>query len=302
MLRRGADFLSQKRLSRIVAIGGGSVLDWCRLSWAVSRGLLRLGDSRLHQEATVEEHPEFWLIPSTCGTGAEAATVAVYNSENGAKVPVVSQAFLASHVILDGQFLTSVRSGSLECSLSDALSHAIESFVSIVPCGIAKESAVSALWLILENYELPVSTSRNDKLMEAGFLGGLSASHCSVGVVHAFAHTVARDGIAHGHGNALGLIPGILTNAETPAMQLLLKRCALPSVRDLLQRVRPIVEKAIAARPTEHLMRQLRDSAGRAALRDRMTKDVCMRSNPRPLAAGDIDQFLDRVLEIAGSI
>jgi alcohol dehydrogenase len=300
-LEKGADFLRTTPHRRIVAVGGGSLLDWCRLAWAACHGLLQPGETRLTSEPTADQSCEFWLVPTTCATGAEAATVAVYSNAEGDKLPVVSPSFLASQVVLDGQFLEHLAPGSLERSLCDTLSHAIESFVSIVPGRLAKEAAVSALWLILENYDQQPSSSRNDRMMEAGFLGGLAASHCSVGVVHAFAHTAAREGVSHSLGNALGLIAGIHANADTAAMRQLLTRCGMRAIDELVDRLRPLVEKAVATSTPHTLKAQLLDEAGRREFRERMARDVCIRSNPRPLKAEELDQFLDRVLAIAGN-
>ncbi|MDH3719214.1 MAG: iron-containing alcohol dehydrogenase, partial [Planctomycetota bacterium] len=218
MVQQGADFLRARQGSAVVGVGGGSVMDWCRLAWARAVGRLAAGSNRLGSPVDARNQAEFYLVPTTCATGAEASNVAVY-SDSGRKQPVVADEFVPSGVILDARFLDSVDTGLLENSLSDALSHAIESYLSIVPNGLAKENAISALQLIFENYPQPPDTCRSERLMQAGYLGGLAAAHCSVGVVHAFAHTVSRWGVRHGHANALGLRAGIRANADTPAMQ-----------------------------------------------------------------------------------
>ena len=112
----------------------------------------------------------------------------------------------------------------LACSLADTLSHGIESFVSLVPGTLAKESGVAAVRLVLEHPGEAAGSCRDERLMEAGYLGGVAASNCSVGVVHAFAHSIAALGIGHGHGNALGLTAGVLTNADAAAMSTLVRR------------------------------------------------------------------------------
>jgi len=297
-IRLGAALLKETSYRRVVGIGGGSVMDWCRLAWAESQDLLSHGEGRIETPRAGNDRPELWLVPTTCGTGAEATNVAVY-SENGRKIPVVSDLFIADQVILDGQFLNHVGPGLLARLLSDALSHAIESFVSIVPGYLAKEAGASALWLILEQYGGEPNSSRNDHLMEAGYLGGVAASHCSVGVIHAFAHCVACHGIPHALGNALGLIAGIRTNADVPAMGRLLGRCGAADAQELVQRIRPIVAAAVAGSGHADLLNVLRGSSSRAALCRRMSEDVCMRSNPKPLADNELNAFLDAVIETA---
>ena len=59
--------------------------------------------------------------------------------------------------------------------------------------GFAKEAAVSSLAIVLDQYDAPAGHERLERLLEASYLGGLAASHCSVGVVHAFSHSVAPE-------------------------------------------------------------------------------------------------------------
>ena len=170
----GSEWLIQQRADRIVAIGGGSVLDWARLAAALANGWLELDSGRIAGQ--LSSRPEWVLVPTTCGTGAEAAAVAVY-MVGRRKIGVFCPAFVADRVVLDGQFLSLLDDGSLCAFLSDALSHAVESFVSIVPNALAKEAALSTLSLILTHHGAPASTSRAQHLMEAGYLGGVAAWH-----------------------------------------------------------------------------------------------------------------------------
>ena len=78
------------------------------------------------------------------------------------------------------------------------------------PAALAKEAAFAALRLILEHYANASDASHAQTLMEAGYLGGVAAANCSVGAIHAFAHTMAAYGMPHGYANALGLIAGHL--------------------------------------------------------------------------------------------
>ena len=295
MVRTGADFLADRRFRRVVGIGGGSVLDWCRLAWAESCGMLTSDGPSDAATNNDPRRPEFWLVPTTCGSGAEASHVAVYTSA-GEKIPFRSEAFVADHVILDGQFLAHVDSAVLAASLCDALSHAIESYVSLIPCHLAQEAAVSALCIILEHGDREPGNCRNERLMEAGYLGGLAASHGSVGVVHAFAHALASHGVAHGQGNALGLIAGIETNSDVPALTQLVERAGLASVEALCDRIRPIVAAAVPDDRRSQIVQLLEHSTTRDELRQRISRDVCLRTNPKPLDDEAIDAFLDRAI------
>ncbi|NOT27596.1 MAG: iron-containing alcohol dehydrogenase [Acidobacteria bacterium] len=292
----GANFLAKLAPRRIVGIGGGSVMDWCRLAWAQQQGLLSSVAGTMQVPTDDRSRPAFWLIPTTCGTGAEAAAVAVYSS-GGRKVAAVSDAFVAEQVVLDGRFLDQMPDGELADSLGDTISHAIESYSSVVPNTLAKEAAVSALRLVLEHGSSPAGSCRNDKLMEAGYFGGVAASNCSVGVIHAFAHTISRYGVSHGHANAIGLRAGLTVNAAAPALQSLASRVGVSSPQELEQKLQPIVNRAIEGRDHRPLLATLTDEKHRGEIVSGMRSDVCLRSNPLPLSDADLLAFIDHVVE-----
>ena len=294
----GSEWLTQQRADRIIAIGGGSVLDWARLSAALANGWLELDSGRI--AGRLSNRPELVLVPTTCGTGAEAAAVAVY-MVGARKIGVFCPGFVADQVVLDGQFLSLLDDRSLCAFLSDALSHAVESFVSIVPNALAKEAALSTLSLILTYHGAPASTSRAQHLMEAGYLGGVAASNCSVGVVHAFAHSMARYGIAHGRANALGLPAGMEANECTPEMDTLLRRSGFPSVRALIDTIRPITTSALTNGAASAARAALANVAQRDEIATAMLSDVCLRTNPRRLERDDVDRFLESVARSAAS-
>ena len=290
----GAVWLSANEHDAVIAVGGGSVLDWARLAVAASRGWLDLDSGRLRASTPRLEPSEIVLVPTTCGSGAEAAGVAVY-ALNDRKVPVVSDAFLADRVILDAQFLSTAQPVALASWLCDALSHSIEAFVSIVPNGLAKQAALSALATILQHHSAHDAHCRNERLMEAGYLGGVAASNCSVGVTHAFAHSIAYYGVPHGVGNALGLAAGIATNAETSEMHALLERARFKSTDALTAAMDPIISTALADSRAKRARAALDASADREDVVKRMLSDVCLRTNPRRLDREGVLAFLEHV-------
>ncbi len=294
MIENGAEFLNRRPFARVAGSDGGAGMEWCRLAWAVASGRLSLDTGRFNCNGNEHRRPALWLAPTTCASGAEASGVAVF-SDDGRKVPVVSRALLADHVLLDGQFLGWVEQQDLARSLCDAMSHAIEAYVSIVPSPLAKHAAVTGLRLILDHWADAPSSARNQHLMEAAYLGGVAASNCSVGIVHAFAHTLAAYGISHASGNAAGLLAGIATNAIAPTMTQFAKECGLPHADALAARIAPIVN--VALRGTEALAIQhvLQDRGRQQDIVERISTDVCLRSNPVPLEAKTVATFLARV-------
>ncbi|MCA9246775.1 MAG: iron-containing alcohol dehydrogenase [Planctomycetales bacterium] len=292
-IQQGAAFLQETEYDTVVAIGGGSVLDWSRLSWALAAGILQL-DSPRSLASSPDDAPGFWLVPSTCATGAEAASVAVF-THDGEKRPVVCDAFLAKRVLLDARFLNSLSPAVRAQSLADAMSHGIEAFLSIVPNYLAKEMALASLGLIFEFHESSSSDDAQERLLEASYLAGLAASHCSVGVIHAFAHSVARWGIPHGMANAIALAAGIEANRDGVAMQRLISRLGLASVQALLDKIDKIVAPAFDDARMAPLLAALRHADDRNELIACLERDVCLRTSPLAFDRDSLAQLLNAI-------
>ena len=295
-VRAAADFLAAQPAPLLVAVGGGSVLDWARLAWACAAGRLDLGTGVVAEDAG-GPRPTIVLVPTTCASGAEGASVAVY-SDGGRKRPVVSPLFLADRVVLDGRFLASLDAATFSASLADALTHAVESLVSLVPNHLAKAAAGAALRSLLEHAdgEVPVA-SRADRLLEASYLAGVAASHTSVGIAHAFAHAMAAEQMPHGRGNAMAIVAALRFNAEAPAARALLEDTGRAGL-DLMDRLRAITGPArqAGAGLTQAV---LDDPARRAALAAAMLADAALRTNPIRAEEADIARFLALVREEA---
>ena len=289
MVQAGAEWLRPRLGRPLVAVGGGSVLDWARLCWAEATGRLQEIGGRL--QVTPGTPPELTLIPTTCATGAEAAGVAVM-VRAGAKVPVVSPAFVPRRVVLDARYLEGVSPGQLSLWLCDALSHSIEGYCSLIPAYPAREFGATALYGILSQWTTPAGVRCPDRVLEASYFAGLAASHCSVGVIHAFAHSLAHWGVSHALGNALGLRPGLAINANLPALAELALRSGCGTVDGLRQRVAPIVEAALSVSDLAVARNVLREPALRDQLRRAMGADACLRTNGQPLDDAALERFL----------
>lgn len=280
----------------VLAIGGGSVLDWARLAWAAAVGALDPRAPVANLVATPAA-PAFVLVPSTCATGAESATVAVLSHE-GRKCPVLADAFMARRVFLDPQFIEPLTTAQTALFLCDAASHAIEAFVSIVPNRIAREYAASGLGLLRRGFtDAPDSASR-EQLMLGAYFAGAAASHLSVGLAHAFAHTAARFGVSHAHGNALALPATARRLAVAGKLDELAAQGGFGTAAALIGWVESLVATAAGAGAASRgaLDDALGDPAARASFVTDLRGDVCMRTTPLRLAEDEIRMFVDEVL------
>jgi alcohol dehydrogenase class IV len=203
----------------------------------------------------------------------------------------VTPALLADQVVLDSRFLSTVSEATMACSVADAISHAVESWMSIVPGRLPREAAVSCLRLILGDGP---AYDRAARLLDAGFLGGVAAAHCSVGVIHAYAHSMARFGLGHGHANALALLPGLRRLLDLPAAVALLDQVGM-SAQELTTRVAALIAPAVCQPESAIATAILSVPDDRRALLDAITADPCLRTCPLPAAALDLESLLDEV-------
>ena len=288
------EFVRSRKPRRIVAVGGGSVLDWGRLVWAYASGALETSSGKFNA-ADADRAVSFCLVPTTCGTGAEAADVVVYSADDGSKRSVVCPMFMADQVVLDGRFLDGLPLVAMAGFVCDAISHAVESYLSVVPGTLAKMAAVQALGLLFDNFGESLGPSRQDRLMEGSFLGGVAAANCSVGIVHAFAHSVGQDAVPHGIANAAGLDSGMVYNAETRQMTELLAALGLVDVAALRDKIAAVSDIALQAARDHDAFARLHDASYRSKVAERMAKDVTIRSNPRRPDDDELECFVSDI-------
>lgn len=198
----------------VVAVGGGSVLDAAKLM-----SLLSANDSTLEQFAK----PKFgrkagWplvAIPTTAGTGSEVTPIAVITDpDTHQKTPVADGAMVPVHVALDAGLMRGMPPGITAATGMDALTHAVESFLSKASDDETERLAVSAVRLIFQHLPRAVANGDDmdsrDAMALAAFYAGSAFSRTSVGYAHAIAHQLGRIcGTPHGNANAM-VLPEVL--------------------------------------------------------------------------------------------
>ena len=122
----------------VVAVGGGSVMDMTKM---IAACLTNPGYVENVQETSmIRNTPALTvMIPTTAGTGAEATPNAIFLfPEQNLKVGVVSDSFVASCVILDGEMTRSLPKSLTASTGIDAQCHAVESYISSWPIRSAR--------------------------------------------------------------------------------------------------------------------------------------------------------------------
>jgi alcohol dehydrogenase class IV len=163
-----------------------------------------------------------YCVPTTAGTGSEVTLVAVISDAAArAKTPVVDGKLMPVMAALDGSLMTGVPPAITAATGMDALTHAIESYLSQRADERTMPLAVAAVRLIFGNLaracENGADLDARQAMAIASNYAGLAFTQTNVGYVHAIAHNLG--GLyhtPHGLANAL-VLPHILDFSEQAA-------------------------------------------------------------------------------------
>ena len=198
----------------IIALGGGSVMDTCKMVAAgvkmphlpVKALLLKFLPVRGGSLPII-------AVPSTAGTGAEVTVGAVVTGEHGVKGSTVLIGLNVTHVVLDSELSVHAPAQVTAACGMDALSHCIEGAVSDVE--VDEEDmhlSMEGVRLILENLPVVMDEPENIDarlgMCRAAMYGGNAINTQLAGYVHAFAHSIgAKYHLPHGVAISLMLLP-----------------------------------------------------------------------------------------------
>jgi acetaldehyde dehydrogenase/alcohol dehydrogenase len=216
----------------IVALGGGSPIDAAKAMWLFyEHPDLDFDDLRLRFmdiRKRVVRFPEtgrkarFIAIPTTSGTGSEVTACSVVTDEKtGAKYPLVDYAMTPDVAIVDPNLTLSTPASVTADTGMDVLTHAIESYVSVMASDYTDPLALRAIQLVFEYLPLAYKDGGHllarEKMHNASTIAGMAFTNAMLGVNHCLAHILgATFHIPHGRANALVLIPVIRFNAALP--------------------------------------------------------------------------------------
>mgnify|MGYP001249027249 CR=1 FL=1 len=196
----------------IIAIGGGSVIDAAKIIWAVYENNNLNSENIFTTSFSLRNKSKFIAIPSTVGSGSEVSSSAVlFDNISKKKIPVISHQFLPDLVILDPNILADLPNNIILSSLCDALTHALEGYVSKIKNPIMNYFAEQTIKIVNENIEQALEKDLSSllNLQVAALYGGYVQNHCLVGISHAIAHEISSFGIPHAEANAI-LMPHVI--------------------------------------------------------------------------------------------
>ena len=212
----GADF--------IVALGGGSAIDTAKGIGIVSNNP-EFADVR-SLEGTADTHhkavPTF-ALPTTAGTGAEVTiNYVIIDEEAKKKMVCVDPNDIPCVAIVDPELMYSMPKGLTAATGMDALTHAIESYITPGAWVMSDMMELKAIEMIAGNLKAAVDNGNDpvarEAMSQAQYIAGMGFSNVGLGIVHSMAHPLgAHYDTPHGLANAL-LLPYVMEyNAESPA-------------------------------------------------------------------------------------
>ncbi|VTM58991.1 propanediol utilization protein PduQ [Klebsiella pneumoniae] len=253
-------------------------------------------------------------IPTTSGTGSEVTSACVISDpEKGIKYPLFHEALCPDMAIIDPTLVVSVPPTITAHTGLDALTHALEAWVSPQATDFTDALAEKAARLVFR--ALPVAIRQGDciatrsKMHNASTLAGMAFSQAGLGLNHAIAHQLGGQfHLPHGLANALLLTAVIRFNAGEPraakryarlaracrfcppeageqeafqalltAVETLKQQCAIPTLKGALQEKYPLFLSRIPAMVPATLA------------------DATLRTNPRPVDGAAIAQLLENL-------
>ena len=234
-VREGVALINEFQPDVIVAIGGGSPIDAAKIMWLLyeesSASFEELAMRFMDIRKRIYTYPELGkkavmvAIPTTSGTGAEVTPFAVITDDEGMKHPLADYALTPDMAIIDGELVMSMPKALTAWSGLDALTHAVESYVSTVANEYTMGLSLRAIKMVFEHlpaaYRDGGDVKAREEMHNASTIAGMAFANGFLGICHSLAHKLgARFHVPHGCANAMLLNHVIRFNAtDVPTKQ-----------------------------------------------------------------------------------
>lgn len=229
LVAEAADAARSGSLEAVVAYGGGSPIDCAK-----SAALAAANGGPILDYVRGKATPSRPALPivavtTTAGTGSEMSSAAVTTDlASGQKLGYTNESFFPRIAIVDPENHTSMPTVVTAATGMDALTHAVESYLSLAANPLSDAVNLRVVAMIARSltraYRDGADLEARSGMAIASAMAGVAFSQTGLGMVHGFAHPVgARHGIAHGQANAVIL----------PYVMAALARDAAPRMRDL---------------------------------------------------------------------
>lgn len=248
-VERGLNVINTFNPDVIIAIGGGSPMDAAKIIWLLYEHpeiefeslAMRFMDirKRVYELPPLGEKALMVCIPTTSGTGSEVTPFAVVTDRrNNIKYPLADYALTPSMAIVDPELVLNMPKKLTAYGGIDALTHALESYVSVLASEYTNALAQDAIRLLFKYLPSSYHNGAKDpkareKVHYAATMAGMAFANGFLGICHSIAHQLgAIFHIPHGLANALMISHVILYNAtDAPFKQATFSQYKYPNVK-----------------------------------------------------------------------
>lgn len=220
---KGAEAMRKFQPDWIVAMGGGSPIDAAKAMWV----FYEYPDTTFEEIITPFSFPtlrtkaKFCAIPSTSGTATEVTAFSVITDyHKGIKYPLADFNITPDVAIVDPELVETMPKKLVAHTGMDAMTHAIEAYVSTLHCNYTDPLALHAIKMIHNNLKKSYDGDMEARaaMHDAQCLAGMAFSNALLGIVHSMAHKTGAaytgDHIIHGCANAMYLPKVIKYNSK----------------------------------------------------------------------------------------
>ncbi len=222
---KGAAAMREFEPDWIVAMGGGSPIDAAKAMWAFYEYPETSFEDLITPFSfpTLRQKARFCAIPTTSGTATEVTAFSVITDyQKGIKYPLADFNITPDVAIVDPDLAETMPKKLTAHTGMDAMTHAIEAYVSTLHCDYTDPLALHAIQMIHRDLKKSYDgdMEARDNMHNAQCLAGMAFSNALLGIVHSMAHKTgaAYSGghIVHGCANAMYLPKVIKYNAKNP--------------------------------------------------------------------------------------
>ena len=295
----------------IVAIGGGSSMDTAKAIGIIINTNPEFADVRSLEGVAATKNPctPILAVPTTAGTAAEVTiNYVITDPENKRKFVCVDVHDIPVVAFVDPEMMSSMPAGLTAATGMDALTHAIEGYITGGAWELSDMFHIKAIQMIAKNLRGAVKNEPEGReaMALAQYIAGMGFSNVGLGIVHSMAHPLgAFYDTPHGVANAL-LLPYVMEyNADSPSRAKYLDIAKAMGVNTEGMSVDEGVKAAIDAVRAlslsigipQHLCEIGVKREDIPALAVAAFNDVCTGGNPRPTSVEDIAKLYEIAFE-----
>lgn len=262
------DALRSVKYDRLIAVGGGTVIDIAKIIAAA--GPQDHIDDMYDNVSALEKRHKLILVPTSCGTGSEVTNISVINRvSKGVKMGLASDAMFADKAVIIPEMLSSLPYKTFATSSIDAMVHSVESLLSPNSCSISRMFSAEALKTIIKCWSAAASDESGIKegwkkyaadFLRASNWAGIAFGYAGCAAVHACAYPLGSVyHIPHGQSNQLMFkdvmkkYKEIRPSGSINELETIIAKCLGGDTENALEALYSLLNKVLVKQPLRDL-------------------------------------------------